>query len=225
MSIKEQAKQERKKFREIQGFSKKAGYIWDYYRYLIFGIIIAAAFAVSIGNTIYRNIKYTQIFYCAIFNNYMTDDMLTGLQDGFEAYYELDPESETMYFDSSYMLSEKEEDFEAAYATVQKIGAMVAAKTVDVMMGDEYTLAQYAEQSYFYNLEEILPPDVLDAVSGYLLYYTGEEGLNLPYALDISSSRLVQDKIIYTTDPVLGIVVNSKHPEVAVEFIRYAFGL
>ena len=51
MSIKQAAKEERQKFHEIKGFSKKAGYIWDYYRYWIIGTIAAIAFCISIGGS------------------------------------------------------------------------------------------------------------------------------------------------------------------------------
>ena len=126
MSIKQAAKEERQKFHEIKGFSKKAGYIWDYYRYWIIGTIAAIAFCISIGGSIYHNIKYTQIFYCAIFNNPLTDEALVSLETDFGAYYNLNPKNETMHFDSTYVISE-DGDPQTNYVTIQKIGAMVAS--------------------------------------------------------------------------------------------------
>ena len=48
------------------------------------------------------------------------------------------------------------------YVTIQKIGAMVASKSVDFLMGDEFTVTQYATDGYFYNLEELLPELPMD---------------------------------------------------------------
>lgn len=225
MSIKQSARQERKKLSELKGFSKKVEYIWDYYRYWILGILVAIAFCVSIGSSIYHNIKYTQIFYCSIFNNPLTDEGLASLETGFSDYYGLDPESETIYFDSSFIIN-AEGDPQTNYVTIQKIGAVVASKTVDLMIGDTFTLEQYAVDGYFYDLEELLPPETYEALSEYMIPYTYiEENITAPYAIDLSQSRLVQEGILYVKEPIAGIVINSQHPEVAVKFLEYIFGL
>lgn len=223
--MKESVKRERQKFSELPTLSKKLEYIWDYYRYWILGIAVAIAFCVSIGSSIYHNIKYTQIFCCAIFNNPLPDDIASSLESGFSDYYGLDPESETMYFDHSYIISE-DGDPDTNYITIQKIGAMVASKSIDVMAGDEFTIGQYAIDGYFYNLEELLPAETYEALSEYMVSYTyEEEGITAPYAIDLSQSDLVKNGTIYVEDPIAGIVINSQHPLVAVEFLEYIFGL
>ncbi len=225
MSIKESTKRERQKFSELPSLSKKLGYIWDYYRYWILGIAAAIAFCISIGSSIYHNIKYTQIFYCAIFNNPLPDDISASLESGFSDYYGLDPESETMFFDHSYIIDE-DGDPDTNYVTIQKIGAMVASKTVDVMMGDEYTMGQYAVDGYFYNLEELLPAETYEALSEYMTSYTTlEDGVTASYAIDLSQSELVKNGTVYVENPTAGILINSQHPLVAVKFIEYIFGL
>lgn len=226
MSLKESAKTERKKFRELPGISKKIQYIWDYYRYWILGTVVAIAFCWSIGSSVYHNMKYTQIFYCAIFNNMLPDEILESMETGFADYYGLDPESETMHFDSTYILSD--DDPESTYMTVQKIGAMVASKTVDVMIGDAFTLAQYASDGYFYNLKELLSPESYEALSEYMIEYTYTENdvsVTSPCAIDLSQSELVKNGTIYVEEPIAGIVINSENPLVAAEYIEYIFGL
>lgn len=225
MSIKQAAKEERKKFSEIQGFSKKAGYIWDYYRYWILGTIAVVAFCISIGNSVYHNIKYTQIFYCAIFNNPLPEEYLDSLNTEFSAYYGLDPESETIYFDCSYILDDNG-DPQTNIATIQKAGAMIAAKSIDFMIGDAYTLEQYASDGYFYNLEELLPADTYAALSDYIISYTNiDDGTVVPCALDLSQSEPAKRGELYVKEPIGGIVINSENPLVAVEFVKYLFGL
>lgn len=225
MSIKQAAKEERQKFHEIKGFSKKAGYIWDYYRYWIIGTIAAIAFCISIGGSIYHNIKYTQIFYCAIFNNPLTDEALVSLETDFGAYYNLNPKNETMHFDSTYVISE-DGDPQTNYVTIQKIGAMVASKSVDVMLGDEFTLAQYAVDGYFYDLKDLLSAETYEALSEYMVDYTYlEENITAPFVIDLSQSELVKNGTIRIENPIAGVVINSENPLVAVEFLKYIFGL
>lgn len=226
MSIKESTKQERQKIRELPGLGKKIEYIWEYYRYWILGIIIAIAFCCSMGSSIYNNLKYTQIFYCAIFNNPLPDALTASMETGFSDYYGLDPESETMHFDSTYLLTD--DDPQTTYMTVQKIGAMIASKTVDVMIGDEFTMAQYAADGYYYDLKEILPPETYEALSKYMVEFTYTEddvSVTAPYMIDLTQSELVKNGTIYVEEPLVGIVINSEHPLVAVEFIEYIFGL
>lgn len=225
-SIKSSAHAEKKKLSEIPGIRKKIQYIWDYYRYWIFGIICAIAFCISIGNSIYTNMKYTQIFYCAIFNNPLPDEYLDNIESGFSDYYGLDPESETMYFDSSFTIAE--EDGESTYMTIQRLGAMVAAKSIDVMIGDDYAIGKYAEDGYFYDFKDILSEETYQALLPYMVEYTyTDEDISYPgmYLIDLSQSKLVQDGIIYIDEPLAGIVINSQNPLVAVTFIEYLFGL
>lgn len=225
-SLKESSQRERQKIRELPGIAKKIEYIWEYYHYWIIGIAIAIAFCWSIGSSVYRNIKYTQIFYCAIFNNSLPDEYLDEMENGFSDYYGLDPESETMHFDASYILSES--DSETTYMTVQKIGAMIASKSVDVMMGDEFTMEQYATDGYFYDLSEILPSETYDALEDYMVEFTYTEDdvtITAPFMIDLTQSELVKNGVIYVEDPLAGIVINSQNPLVAVEYIEYIFGL
>lgn len=225
MSIKQAAREERKKFSEIEGFPKKVGYIWDYYRYWILGIAAAVAFCISIGSSIYHNIKYTQIFYCAIFNNPLPDETLASIETDFSDYYGLNPNSETMHFDSTYIINENG-DPQTNYVTIQKIGAMVASKSVDFLMGDEFTVTQYATDGYFYNLEELLPTDVYNALSDYIISFPQlEDNSVVPCALDLSKSKLAESGTLYTNQPIGGIIINSENPLVAVEFIKFIFGL
>lgn len=225
-SIKSSARAEKKKISEIPGFKKKAQYIWDYYRYWIIGIACGIAFCISIGASIYNNIKYTQIFYCAIFNNPLPDEYLTDIETEFSAYYGLDPESETMHFDSTYVIDES--DSQTTYMTIQKIGAMIAAKSVDVMLGDEYTLAQYAVDGYYYDFKDIMSEETYNALLPYMVEYTyTEDDISYTgnYLIDLSQSKLVQDGMLYVEEPLAGIVINSQNPLVGVKFIEYIFGL
>lgn len=225
-SIKESASREKQKFRELPTLGKKLQYIWDYYRYWIIGIACAIAFCISIGSSIYSNIKYTQVFYCAIFNNPLPDEYLENIETEFSAYYGLDPESETMHFDSTYVL--EDDDPQTAYMTIQKIGAMIASKSVDVMVGDAFTLEQYAVDGYYYDFKDIMSEETYNALSPYMKEYTYiEDDASYPgmYLIDLTQSKLVQDGVIYVEEPLAGIVINSQNPLVAVEFIEYLFGL
>lgn len=225
MSIKDAAKEERQKFHELQGFQKKAGYLWDYYRFHFLGTVLAIAFIWSMGTTIYNNIRYTEIFYCAVINNYMTEETSTALHDSFAEYYGLDPESELMSFDAGFTISDKPENYEVAYASVQKLGAMMASKGIDCMIGDEAIIGSYAIDDCFYDLEALLPSDVFEAISDSICYYEGTDGVERAYVLDLSNTPLKESASLFVDPPLLGVVINSEFPDVAVEFIKYAFGL
>ena len=130
-----------------------------------------------------------------------------------------------MHFDSTYVISE-DGDPQTNYVTIQKIGAMVASKSVDVILGDGFTLAQYAVDGYFYDLKDLLPAETYEALSEYMVDYTYlEENITAPFVIDLSQSELVKNGTIRMENPIAGVVINSENPLVAVEFLKYIFGL
>lgn len=226
MSFKESVHDERKKFRELKGFKKKFQYLWDYYRYPFFGTIIAIAICISLGTTIYHNIKYEEIFCMAVINNFVRDEQRQATEQAFSEYYGLDPDSQTLSILGDFTIrGDGDGDFEATFASMQKLVAMMSAASIDTMLGDAAFMESYALDGTFYNLEELLPPDIFEELSEYCYYYKGEDGVERPYLLDLSSSIVKEQLGLYVEPPLIGVVVNSSHPDVAVQFLMYAFGL
>lgn len=221
-------KTERQKFRELPGISKKLRYIWDYYRYWILIPILVIAACWSIGSNIYNNLKYDQIFYCAVLNNALPDEIVTPLTEDFAAYYGLDPESETMLIDTSYVTTDP--DPQIVYAASQKINAMISTRDVEIIMGEGDEVETFASEGLFYDLSEILPAETYHALSEYMIEYTYNDTYDntsetAPFIMDLSQSELAKNGILSAQNPMAGIVINSDNPDVAVKFIEYIFGL
>lgn len=223
MSLKESARAERQKFKEIRGFKKKAGYIWDYYRFFIIGSIVTIALVYSLGSTIYHNIKFQEVFYCAIFNNYITDEQLSNLVDDFSDYYKINPENQYATIDDGFSYGGSLAT-QSDYASIEKIGAMISAKMVDCMAGNDDIIGQYAIDGALYDLETLLPADIYAAISDAVCWYSpASGGEERPYTIDLS--KTLKKELFYTDSPRLGVVINSEHTDAAVAFIQYLFGL
>lgn len=224
---------ERMTFQEIPGFKKKAQYIWDYYHKPFIVLVIIAAMVISAGVSIYNNLKYETVFYCSLINNVVTDEDTDLLETDFAAYYDLDTSCEKVVFDSTLRINYSPEDLdtEASYVSYQKFSAMISARIIDCTISDNSVTSVWAEGGTFYNLEELLPADVLSQISDHLVYYTMYEdendttGTYAPYAVDLSGTKWAKNSSIYLKQPLFSIVINAKYPDAAVAFIKYAFGL
>lgn len=227
MSLKEimhnNLQKEKKKLKEMT-FKKKCEYIWEYYKVHIIVTLIFILFSSSLGYSIYQNVKYDDILTSAIINNSMSDENRNYISNGFAEYYELDKESETLLFDDTFHI-DLDTPNESTYASTQKFAAMVAAKSMDTTIADISFFENYADEGTFYDLSTLLPEDLYAELENYLYYTKDEEGKEKPFGLNLSSSHLVKGAGLYINPPILSVVINSKHPDVAIEFIKYAFNI
>lgn len=223
MSLKDKLLEEKKKLKEMT-FKGKFEYIWEYYKLHMIGTLIFILFAGSIGNSIYMNIKYEDILTCAIINNPISEEHRDYMPLGFAEYYGLDEESETLLFDDSFYI-DLDTHSESVMASTQKYAAMVAAKSIDTTIADLSFFENHADEGTFYDLSTLLPEDLYAQVEEYIYYAKDEEGNEKPFGLNLSSSHFVKGAGLYLNPPILSVVINSQHPDVAIEFIKYAFDI
>lgn len=223
MSFKNKIQEEKTKLRELT-FKKKFEYIWEYYKVHIVGTFLFLIFAGSLGNSVYQNIKYEDILSCAIVNNTLLEENRDYISDSFSEYYQLDEESETLIFDDSFHI-DLDQPNESTYASTQKFAAMVAAKSIDTTIADISFFENHADEGVFYDLSTLLSEDLYIQIEDYLYYAKDEEGNEKPFGLNLSSSHLVKGAGLYIQPPILSVIINSQHPDVAIEFIQYAFNI
>ena len=227
MSLKEtmhiSVQEERKKIKEMS-LKERFEYIWEYYKIHIVGTIIFLLFASSLFNSIYQNVKYEDILSLAIVNNSLLEEKQDYMSNGFAEYYNLDEEKETLLFDDGFHI-DLDKPNESTYASTQKFAAMVAAKSIDAAISDLTFFENYSDEGTFYDLSTLLPEDIYTQIEDSLYYAKDEQGNEKPFGLNLSSTHLVEGAGLYINPPILSIVINSQHPDVAIEFIKYAFNI
>lgn len=219
-------------YKDLKGFKKKAQYIWEYYHTLFFAVIICIALVVGVGTSVYENIKYKDILYCAVINNTLLEEDSAALASDFGDYYGMDPESQKVTIDDtlSIVYSDDNSASETTYYSTEKLMALIAAKSIDCFITNQEVAEVYGSSATFYDLNTLLPDDLKAALGDRLITLESREDEESPtvegaYLLDISDTEFTQKYGIRLKKTYLGVVINAQHPENAISFIRFIFGL
>lgn len=218
--------------KDIKGFRKKVQYIWEYYHIIFFTVIMCAVLIGGVAISVYKNIKYKTIFYCVIINNHLTEETQDALTQDFSAYLNLNKENELLTVDNSLVIDYEENSpqQENTYYSVEKLTALFASRTVDCFITDGTVTEAYAKTAGFHDLNQLLPQDMLNALSDRLVTFTAYANEDAPgvegaYSIDITGTEFAEKYGIYLDKAYLSIVINSEHTDSAIAFIRFVFGL
>lgn len=127
-----------------------------------------------------------------------------------------------------------EDDYQSAYYNSQKVMALVASQSVDIIIGSEELLTGYAKGDYFLHLDEFFSEEELSRMNVQeceVIIETDEMGRVVkaegPFKLLISlgSPEILQSEFGTKQDLYLGIVANSLNPESVKIFIEYLLNL
>lgn len=202
---------------------KKLEYIWDYYKWPIIFIAVAAlVIGVSLPQLI-ENRKEI-VLYTAFVNTQLSDsDETPALLTNYAEQKNIDIEGKRMMLDCSMTINhENPTDF--SMQCTQKLAAMFSANQLDVVVEDIDTLESYTEYGVYVDLEQVMSPEFIEKYKDKLLYKKGQDGEEAAYAIDVSESPVLVEEGAYIIPAYASIAVNSEHPENAIAFIEYLMG-
>ena len=205
---------------------------YSYFKtYYLTKVLVGIAIFACAASLIYTMVKPKPdtLLYAAIIDYAMTDEMLDTVEAGFSEYISLDPQTQDLIFDNSFLLSSQTD-----YSVQQKFSAYLFAGELDVMIGGETQMQRQIQSGNLAPLSEQLPTELFSALKDYFVYGSiaetdsegnivslGEEEV---YGLYLDDCEIYQN-LSLRERPDLGIVVNSDMKENAVAFIQYLFGL
>lgn len=227
---------------------QKLEYFWDYYKWHTIGGIIAVILIVSI---VYNAVTAKDCALYAVFlNSYTEQRVLDSFVSGFTDTTDIDTDKYEVIVDTNLSLSEDARD-EASYAAVQKIMALIAASNLDILAGDTASFNRYAYNDMLTDLRDILSPQQQQLYEPYYYYVdravilAQQEAYNnlnvfeeeypdptkpeemkdpIPVGLFTESSEALAGHFIFTKKPVaIGILVNTEHQDLALQFLDYIF--
>ena len=208
-------------------WSQRAEHIWEYYKIHICGTIFAIAIIIAITTAIRSN-QYESVCTTVIADGYMTGfkDHTDALTTGFTEYLGINGKSERVTFNNAFSLIAQEGDTDAYYSA-EKIVSMAATSSVDGFMASMDYIAYFSddEELFLTDLREVFTNAQLAQLGDALLYYTMEDGTKIPFAVDLSDTKIVTETDLYMAEPCFGIVTTAPYRENAVSFIKYAFDI
>lgn len=220
--LKQEAKIEKEKLKNMS-FQDKIWYIWEYYKFHIFGIIMVFVLLYVIGSSIYRS-SFDTSLYCMYINIHTDQELNTDiLTKDFHEYMGF-TDKQLINTESTF-ISYGDASTEYSYASMAKISALVASSELDIMFCDRENFDHYAQLSGFLDLSQTLPEDLLALVEDRFIYANDESGVSRPYGIDLSGTRFAADSHMVTEPAIFSIVSNSKHIENDIALLRYIFSL
>ena len=195
----------------------KVQYIWDYYKFPIFGVLIGVFVIISI---IHQHVTYREPLLNVIMIN--CNDPYASDDSGFDEFLlaeGYDPDEYPISLQSSLHFSD--DDYSLSYQETQVLVALIAAGGQDLFFGTGDIYLDYAEQGALMDLSTVLPVETLDAFEDHLLYSTdGGESAPYPCAIEITDNEWLIKNNYYDTC-YFGIFYQTQNPDAAVAFADF----
>ncbi len=243
MAVMDEFQKEREALKQAS-LQKRFSYFWTYYKWHVVALVVVISLGASFVHSLVN--KKELGFYAALINaSDLEGDAL--LQDFLQT-YDLDARTYDYILDSSLFLDANGMS-DASVATTQKLVVYLAAAQLDVMVTGQDVFSQYAYTDTFTDLRTLLTPRELEQLSDRLYYIDravvariaeAQERMDDSYSPEIVTDPALMEEpvpvgVILSDDSplnkayafsgtgaVLGIVVNTKNGETAVNFLRYA---
>lgn len=202
----------------------KIAYYKEYYLKATLAILAAAIFIGYIAYTMITAPDDTA--FAAYFFNNTGDSSSTELLDSFVDYAGIDTKKHDAYIDASMHYGDAADNMTGyGYVDLEKSMAVIAAKELDVLVGDQSAFDYYCKSEVFSDITAVLPDDLMEQFKDKLYYYTNEEtNETLPLGIDVSDAPKLQEYHYYDgITAYFGFIVNSDSVDNAIAFLRYIY--
>lgn len=208
-----------KKFRELN-FKEKLNFIWDYYKWwFLFAAIFISVGIYTVPNFI-ENHKEA-VLYAAFVNTQIENQESTDIMNDFVKEANIDMEGKRIVLDTSLIINRDRADTFSMECN-QKVLALFASDTLDVMICDDENFQFYAQNGCFQSLEDILPKDVFEKYKPYMLTCNSKDcDETIYYGIDVKTSTVLKEEKAYIVDPIFTICTNAKQPKNAIKFLEF----
>lgn len=229
----------------------KVIYFFDYYKFHV----LVTIFVVTLLTILIRDItsQKEDAFYAVIMNSILRDtEYIDAFHDNFAEYCGVDTNEYDVMIDNSINFSDNPVD-ELTMSASQRLVALTASNTIDVMVGDSTIFPDQANQGMFCDLREILSEEQIAKYEPYFYYVdeayieyidealdSYEPNLVLPDPIDptkpeemekpvpvgifVTDSRTLKDAYPFVGEYVaVGVMVKAPHPDVSRDFIDFIF--
>lgn len=210
----------REQQRKLKGkpFKEKWAYFWEYYRIHTIVAICVVAMAVSLIHTIVTQ-KDSALSVVLVNTYFLTDLDTQQLSADFEAYAQVDTAEYEVTIDPSMSIDYEGTD-QYAYANIQKLAAMAAAQSLDVILTNDDYIDHNLEGGLFVDLHEFFTDEELAIYEDRLVYRDlADDGQGeIPIAIDVRDSKyMLSDQL----PAYFCICSNSPNTETAKLFLEY----
>ena len=208
-------KSEKEKWRQMNR-KEKWQYFLQYYFLKLCAIIALAIFAIYLFISILGS-KDKLIFEMALINSNMEESKIEEMKHEIEDLLKSE-KREIVMLDDSYYINEKEQ---GDMSSEQKLSVCFYANELDIIVANRPVFEKYAKLGFFCDLAELLPTDQYSQVKEQLFFASTEKQKEeTAYGISLKKSKMFKKYDTQISDPVIGIVSNSKNVKNAVSVLE-----
>lgn len=201
---------------------QKLQYFKDYYMVPTIIAVVACAFVFALVYAMVTSPDDTA--FAAFFFDDYGDSSSTSLIDEFTEYMGIDTSKHDAYIDATMVYSSSENDYNT-YMSLEKVMTVIAAKELDVIVGNSETINYFARCEYLYDITEILPDDLLEEFKDSIFYATLDDGTQVAVGVYVSDAPKLNENYYYysDTEAIYTFIANSQNIDTAIEFLRFIY--
>lgn len=212
----------REQQRKLKGkpFKEKWAYFWEYYRIPTLVTVCVIAMVVSLIHTIVTQ-KDAALNVIPV-NTYLSVDLDTeALAADFAAYAQIDTEEYNVVIEQTMSVDYEGLGDEYTYANIQKLAAMAASQSMDVVLADEDYIDHNLEGGLFVDLHEFFTEEELAAYEDRLLYrdIPEDEAGEVPVAIDVRDSQYMASAELPAYFCICSNSLNVDHAKLFLEYM------
>ena len=257
MALMDEFKKERASIKK-ESFKVQFLYFWEYYKWYVLGPVLAIAFIIYYITTSLNAKDFA--FYSVMLNSteyhpYINQQLSLGKktveehQNDFSKYINMDEDKYWILLDTSIQIHDDTEEKETSEG-IEKLMTYLGAGEVDSMVTGVTEFADYAYDSHFYDLREIMTEEQLARFEPYFYYVdrpildavkvamdemdysfqlvvpdpTNPDAMEdpVPVGVYVSDSQYLMDTFIFEEAEVaMGIYANSSNIENAIAYLDF----
>lgn len=211
-----------KTFKDLN-FNEKLNYIWDYFKWWILGSIAIIISLIITVPGIIENHKEVQL-YVLFLNSNIKSQEYTSIMDDYVDKAHIDMKNKRIILDTSLYI-DRENPTTNAMENSQKLTALFASKTIDVMVSDETNFEFCCTQGAYMDLKELLPDDLYEKYSDKIIMAENPQtGEMTAYGIKMEDSEILKNEKAFSDSPVLSVSLTTEKKDNAILFIRYLLG-
>ena len=165
MPVMDEFKEEREALKNGT-FQQKLSYFMDYYKWHVIVSVLALSLVISLVIQMV-NQKDIVLYVCML--NTIENNGTTEYMQSLAEYAGIDLYKESIHFDTTMFIEQGQLDQNTMLST-QKFVTYLAAGELDMMITDSGSMADYANDEYFYDLREYLTPEQVEKYKQYFYY-------------------------------------------------------
>ena len=209
MSIRKEAETERQKLRSMPP-KDRAWYIWEYYKFHILALILAAAALWTLGSMLYRQTFTTRLSIAIVNDQAGGASSTAGLEANLRQALGFGKKDLIEINEGLSARFGQEGMSQFEYASLAKIS-------------DQEAVDHYGTVNAFQDLEAYLPPEIYSLAEDSIYSTEDEQGILKPVALSLEGTSFAGQTGIIMNPPYLAVMSTSQHKEEVLQMIEYLF--